>query len=308
MPNRIQQSFETALATMVRNHDIDHDMMRVTMENLQKEAAAQLEEIYRLMRTGKSEKALRRIHRFVKKFAPPEHPDWVCPSFHTEIELEVYPILMQERLQGKHFFPAPVPMSVVYHLWGLTLVSLGKIADAQKRFRQSLEWNPFARLNYFYMDRYCEENGDEEGWLQNIRQEYHFALYTQNLAEAYTELGRYLMHLGKPAEAAAVIAGAGVLTEGTFKPAALDEDFRKALAAQQGVADKTFAAICREYGLDEGPDAGVVSAFKEAAVKAEGAKRPRTAAALYRQLGCLTGDPALNAKADSIEKGIPQQG
>lgn len=308
MQNRNQQNFETALATMIQNHDIDYDMLRATMKNVQKEASAQLEEIYRLTRTGKSEKALRRIHRFVKKFAPPEHPDWVCPSIHSEVELEVYLILMQERIRGKHLFPAVVPMGIVYHLWGLTLVSLGKVADAQKRFRQSQEWNPFARLNYFYMDRYCEENGDEEGWLQNIRQEYQFAIYPQNLAEVYAELGCYLMHQGKPAEAAAVIAGAGKLTDGTFKPAALDEDFRKALAAQQGTGtDKSFAEICREYGIDEGPDAGVTAAFKEAAAKAEAEERPWTAAALYRQLGRLTGDPALTPRAEAIEKEIPQQ-
>ena len=55
MQKRIQQNFETALATMIQNHDIDYDMLRATMKNVQKEASAQLEEIYRLTQTGKSE-------------------------------------------------------------------------------------------------------------------------------------------------------------------------------------------------------------------------------------------------------------
>jgi tetratricopeptide (TPR) repeat protein len=308
MPNRMQHLVKDALASLVKNEDVNNDVMKSALTAVRKEAIKQIDDIYTLAQSGKGEKALRRIRRFVEKSAPPEQPDWVSPSLDVTFEVLVYPLLMKEKIQGKRYFPAPVPMGLAYHLWGLILCSMGKEADAQKRFRQSLEWNPFTRVNYVYLNRYCEETKDYAGWLDNIRQEYHNALYVHNLSEAYAELGRYLMRQDKPAEAAVVIAHAKTLAGDDFKPEALDAEFEKELSAHADAkTDKTFGEICREYGLDEGPDAQVVSAITEAAGQQESNNGSEGAAAMYRQLHRLTGDASYADKADALEKGATHE-
>lgn len=308
MPNRMQHLVKDALASLVESENVNNDVMKSALTAVRKEAVKQLDNIYTLARSGKSEKALRRVRRFVEKSAPPEQPDWVCPSLDVTFEVLVYPLLMKEKIQGKRYFPAPVPMGLAYHLWGLILCTLGKEADAQKRFRQSLEWNPFTRLNYVYLNRYCEDTKNYEGWLANIQQEYHNALYVRNLSEAYAELGRYLMRQDKPAEAAVVIDHAKSLAGDDFKPEALDAEMEKELSEHaEAKTDKTFAEICREYGLDEGPDAHVVSAITEAAGQQEANEGNEGAAAMYHQLYRLTGDASYETKADALEKGAAHE-
>jgi tetratricopeptide (TPR) repeat protein len=299
MPNRMQHLVKDALASLVKSENVNNDVMKSALTAVREEAVKQLDEIYTLARSGKGEKALRRVRRFVEKSAPPEEPDWVCPSLDMTFEVLVYPFLMKKKIEGKRYFPAPVPMGLAYHLWGKILLELGKEEDAQKRFQQSLEWNPFNGSNYAFLNRFCEKKQDWDGWLKNIRSEYGTALYEANLMESYAELGRYLIRRGEEEKGQTCLRYVlAHLTEDTFPPA-LDAEMKKQAQGEPDAA--AFDAVCREYGLASGPDKAVIAAITEVAEAQAAGNSKEAGAAMYHHLYGLTGQASYEDKARSLQ-------
>jgi tetratricopeptide (TPR) repeat protein len=287
--HKIDHHIKAELDHILHGDDTSNHVMRQVMLAIQAQGISELDAIYRLAKEGKPEKALRRIRKYVEKSMPPEIPNSVHPSLDFTFEDVVYPLLFREEMKGKKFFPAPVPMGVAYYLWGKLLYDMGKKEDAQKKFQKSLEWNPFNGTSYYYLNRYAELTHDDSSWLDNIRKEYHQALYKKNMLEAYAELGRYLIRKGEIAKGCAALRYVMDHCDEKNLPQAVDEEMKKQVTDNPAKELLSFASLCREYGLSDMPDGAVVNAIKEAAQEQLSHDCPEAAAEMIHHLYELTG-------------------
>ena len=118
--------------------------------------------------------------------------------------LDMIDVYKRQDLRGEkdNLLLMPVPLHVMYFMWGMILYKLGKEEAAMKKFKWACRLNPFHTLPYAAMNRYYEKHGDRKAWLDNIRREGK-TIYADGVTEAFAELGRYLAFEGRIPEARA---------------------------------------------------------------------------------------------------------
>ncbi len=246
----------------------DPDEVDNVVLTLYNECVDELLAISDLVDKGKLEKALRRVRRLTEMhrefYSGEEDLDERSLALNTEVP--IYRCLKDLRGEKDNLLLMPVPLHVMYFMWGMILYKLGKEEAAMKKFKWACRLNPFHTLPYAAMNRYYEKHGDRKAWLDNIRREGK-TIYADGVTEAFAELGRYLAFEGRIPEARACYEYVLDWNAETELPDAFTKELADLLDSTAEVAD--FDDVCAEFGLEPGADSEILEAMEKAMKVAE---------------------------------------
>lgn len=230
---------------------------------LYKECFDELLAISNLADEGKLEKALRRIRKLTelhREFYSGEE-DLDERSLSLNEEVPIYRCLKDLRGEKDNLLLMPVPLHLMYFMWGMILCNLGKEEAAMKKLEWVCRLNPFFTGPYAAMNRYYEKHGDKKAWLDNIRREGK-TIYAGGISEALAELGRYLALEGRIPEARACYGYVLDWNAETELPDGLTKEVAELLDSTDEEAD--LDAVLEEFGLTPCADPEVIEAMENA--------------------------------------------
>jgi tetratricopeptide (TPR) repeat protein len=277
--------------------------VEATIATVYRDALNKIFEIEQLFEAGKKERALNHVQKLIEASEGylQDDPDVMQLSLGLNFEVPVYRRLHQEELKFRKLSVLPVPLDVMYALEGQILTALGRDDEGFEAFLEAHRLNPFSQLPFAYLNRYYEAHEKWNEWLQNIRDEAN-SVYMSCVLEAFAELARYLAARGAYTKAHACMK---YVLEHTIEDETPD-DYADLLETIEEKSDDPvpadFSAVCREFGLSEGPNPKVIDGLKDVAAAAEKEKDWDTAEETYELLAELTDDANYETKAEAAAK------
>ena len=152
-----------------------------------------IENVRFLMFRKKDEEALREMEELVEMAEHSLYADEDASmyfSFNEAFEEVLYIAIHQP---AKEVRRAAIPMSRIYGTYGILLVELGRVEEAQKALEKGLRWNPIdceIRAEY---DETFKMQKDYERYLNEVLASFRYIFRPKYLARAFRDIGYYFI-------------------------------------------------------------------------------------------------------------------
>ena len=160
-----------------------------------------IENVRFLMFRKKDDEALREMEELVEMAEHSLYADEDAAlyfSFDEAFEEVLYIAVHQP---AKEVRRAAVPMSRIYGTYGILLVELGRVEEAQKALEKGLRWNPIdCEIRAEYAETFKMQK-DYERYLDEVLKSFRYIFRPKYLARAFRDIGFYFIENKKYSEA-----------------------------------------------------------------------------------------------------------
>ncbi|MCR5373439.1 MAG: hypothetical protein K6E41_08240 [Solobacterium sp.] len=166
-----------------------------------KDIMERLENVRFLMFRKKYDEALKEMETLVEMAEHSLYADEDAAMYFSFDEAfeEVLYIAVHEPVKEIH--RAAIPMSRIYGTYGILLVELGRVAEAQKALEKGLRWNPIdCEIRAEYAETFKMQK-DYERYLDEVLASFPYIFRPKFLARAYRDIGYYFIENKKYSEA-----------------------------------------------------------------------------------------------------------
>lgn len=193
-----------AIGRMIADLVSDEELQKALNKDIQSYEAL-LEEVRFNMYKNNYDKALQLIEPVISKLDQAKlFQDDSVSEYHD------FSNLLEEILYQSVFNPhkdlrqTPIPFSDLYGLYGMILIELQKLDEAETALKESLRWNPFNALFRFEYIEIFKMKKDYDLFIQLTCESFQYLYERKFLARAYRNLGYYFIENNMYAEASAV--------------------------------------------------------------------------------------------------------
>ena len=178
-------------------------------------------------------------------------------TFDEAFEEVLYTVIHQPVKEVRR---AAVPMSRIYGTYGILLVELGRITEAQEALKKGLRWNP---CDMEIRTEYAETlkmQGNEEEYLDCVLENMKYCFRPKHLARAYLDLGYCFIEKNMYSEAT-FLYYLSMRYEPESKQAAAELYYieQKADTEIHALRTDEIKALAETYEFTIGPDPRIVS-------------------------------------------------
>ncbi len=285
---------------VLREGSFSEEEVAAVVAALYRDAINEINEIDEMASRGNEKKALARIRKLVERNEGylADDAGLLQLSLGFNFEVPVFMRMYQDELKGRQVVNLPVPLDLMYTLEGNILQSLGRDDEALEVLQKARRMNPLSQLPFAPMNQIYMEKRDEEAWLRNIREEAS-SIYRDGVCEAFGELAFYL---GLHKEYEKAHACVKYVLDHTLQQDVDDRysDLYEFLDSHLEVEPADFGAVCREYGLPEGPDPKVIAVLQDVAHSSRMEEDWETAQETYELLAELTESAEYQEEAEAM--------